>query len=135
MENFPDKEIDQKSIMINNKPDLTSLDEKISIAIKDEFLKIKEELISLNAIKENAREESLNQRSAKEIATLSIYLLERETELNKLKSKEADYLSEIHQLKVERDNLHNAVNSLLSSTSWKLTAPLRKVVRLLQRRQ
>lgn len=107
--------------------------EKLSTALEDKVACAIEEFSNILAARDTAREENLIKRTSREIATLSLHLLEKESEVLTLKAKEADYLSQIAVLEAERTHLRNTVSLLLSSTSWKLTAPLRKIVRLLKR--
>ncbi len=107
--------------------------ERISTIFEDKITSIKEDILSILASRDTAYEENLIRRTSREIATLSLHLLEKESEAMALKAREADYLNTIAALEAERDQLRNTVNLVFSSTSWKLTAPLRKIVQLLKR--
>jgi hypothetical protein len=109
------------------------LGKNLSSELKEEIARIKDEIANIISARDSGYEENLVKRTSREIATLSLHLLQTESELAEIKAKEVDYINQINVLEAEIDNLRNAVNSLFSSTSWKLTAPLRKVVKLLKR--
>lgn len=107
--------------------------EKISNVVEDKVNSIKEDISNILAARDAAYEENLIKRTSREIATLSLHLVEKETETLALKAREAEHINRIASLEAERDQLRNTVNLVFSSSSWKLTAPLRKLVQLLKR--
>lgn len=114
-----------------------SLHEQLKISISEqigqEISNFKDQVANIIAAKDATYQESLIKRTSREIATLSLHLLTKESEVAALKAKETDYLSQIAALEAERDHLRNSINMIFTSSSWKLTAPLRKLVRLLKR--
>ncbi len=107
--------------------------EQLSTTLDEKITNLKVEISNILAAKDAAYEESLVKRTSREIATLSVHLLQKDSELAALKAKESEYLNQISALEAECTHLRNTVNHVFSSTSWKLTAPLRKIVRLLKR--
>lgn len=107
--------------------------ERISSSLEDKISHITEEISNILAAKDAAYEEDLIRRTSREIATLSLHLLEKESEVAALKAKESEYLQRIASLEAENTHLHKTLTLMLSSTSWKLTMPLRKFVGLLKR--
>lgn len=112
---------------------LSSFQASLSQELKEEISKIKDELAILISARDSVNEENLIRRTSREIATLSIHLVQKESELAEIKLKEIEYINRIYALEVEIENLRGTVNALFSSTSWKLTAPVRRLVRLLKR--
>lgn len=127
--------MDNSSAPQNNSIDNTTIEylERISNTVEDKVNSIKEEISNILAARDAAYEENLIKRTSREIATLSLHLVEKEAEALALKAKEAEYINKIASLEAERDQLRNTVNLIFSSSSWKLTAPLRKLVQLLKR--
>lgn len=118
---------------VHSKQLYEQLRKSLSEEIGQEASKLKDQIADIIAAKDTAYEENLIKRTSREIASLSLHLLEKESEVMELKVREADYINQIASLEAERDQLRNTVNLVFSSTSWKLTAPLRKIVRLLKR--
>lgn len=127
--------MDNSATPLNNSIDTTTIEylERLSTSLEDKVAGAMEEFSNILAARDTAREENLIKRTSREIATLSLHLLEKESEVLTLKAKEADYLSQIAVLEAERNHLRHSIDSIFASSSWKLTAPLRKLVRLIKR--